>query len=280
MNNTEVTQDFADFPECFSVINNIMKQKNVKDFTTIVTPATVKGDNYLSLIYRFKVTGVKENGEKVEVNLIVKVPVQSKLFREKFSLGPLYRKEMYVYNVLLPTLCALQDTFSIPDVEKFRHIKCYRANAEENKEILILEDMSDKHFIMENRRESLSYNHLKVVLKNLASFHALSFVLKKVNPEKFLELARNIGGISDYSKEYTDYFEFARDRAIDIIDDPVLVDKVRAYGVDLYNKVEYYLNPNSVGPNSVMCHGDCWNNNMLFKVEVSNKLFKIYNVIN
>lgn len=263
--------DGVNIPEQYlGIISDVIKQKRIKEYSVNVSLASSKGENFLGLLYRLKVEGVTENGEETECNMILKIPFQSPIMRERFPLSEIYTREVNVYNIILPELSALQDEFDIPETERFLHVKCFRAYSKLLEEMLLLDDMVEKGFKLADRRKSLDIKHLKLALRSLASFHALSFVLKKRNPKRFLELAEYTGGISDYDKDYMYFFELSRDRAIKVMEDPLHIEKLQDYGVDMHKKLDYYLSPDTVGPYSVICHGDVWNNNLLFKSKVKN----------
>lgn len=263
--------DGIDIPgQYLGAISDVIKQKRIKEFSVSASYASSKGDNFFGLLYRLKVEGVSENGDETDFSLILKIPFQSPIMRERFPLSEIYTREVNVYNIILPELCALQEEFDVPKSERFHHVKCFRADSKLLEELLLLEDMVEKGFKLADRRRSLDIKHLKLLFKSLASFHALSFVLKKQNHKRFLELVEYTGGISDYDKDYMYFFELSRDRAIKAVEDPLHVEKLQDYGVDMHKKLDYYLSPDTVEPYSVICHGDVWNNNLLFKIEVKN----------
>lgn len=250
-----------------SVIRDVIGKENITNYTTFVTSASAKGENYIGLLFRIKITGLK-NGEKTELSLVLKIPPQSILMREKFPLEAVYIREVNVYNVLLPELCSLQDKFKVPQSERFVPVKCYRAESETFKEMILLEDMCVRGFRMMNRRESLDCKHLKLILKKLASYHALSFALKKDDPEKFKELSKMASGMEDYNPKFRYFLELSKNRAIEALDDPYMVKKITEWGAELVDKMAFFISPENVDPYSVMCHGDCWINNTLFRFEV------------
>lgn len=253
------------------VVGDVISKEGIRDFTIDPTFASGKGENYLGVLYGLDVNGVKENGEITGLKLILKIPLDSAIMREKAPIHKMYTREAYAYNILLPKLCAQQEKYLVPEAERFRHIKCYGADSEEFKEFIILDDMRAKDFRMANRRQSLSVNHLKLALKTLARFHALSFVFKKSNPEEFEEIGVKLGDLSDFNEGFTNYMEAMKSRALAVVEDPVLAEKLKDFDVSS-TKLGEYLDPKGISPYSVFCHGDCWNNNMLFKF----KVIKIY----
>lgn len=267
MNNKE---EVIEYPSEFieNMISDVIKKEKFKEFTTKVTAASSLGENFLGLLCRISVTGKKENGETSKLSLVLKVPPQNDLLREKFPVEPLYVKEVFVYNIMLPGLCALEDKYNVPASERFQKIKSFRASSEQNKEFLVLQDMREEGFRMANRREGLGVKHLKLVLRSMASFHALSFVLKKLNPEKFLEFANNSGGLKGY-ESFAEFLVLARERALAVLEDKVVAEKATVFTADIMHKLDMYTLPDAAEPYTVLCHGDFWNNNLLFKFEVN-----------
>lgn len=262
-------EELSEYPcEYFeSVINDVIKEENIKDFKLSVSNASGIGENYLGIICRIKVTGKKDNEENTNLSLIMKIPPQSELLREKFPMEPIYIKEVFVYNTMLPELCALEEKYSIPKSERFQRVKCFKASSEQSKEYLVLQDMREEGFRMANRRESLGLKHLKLVLKSMASFHALSFVFKKDHPERFLEFANNSGGLKNFDA-FKPFMELARQKALSGIADKAILERADKFTANMTDVVDMYVDPESAGQYNVLCHGDFWNNNLLFKFEV------------
>jgi len=261
-------EELLEFPcEYFeSVINDVIKQENIKDFTFSVTSASGKGENYMGVICRIRVTGKKENGENTKLSIIMKIPPQSAMLREKFPMEPVYIKEVFVYNTMLPELCALEEKYNVPKSERFQRVKCFKASSEQSKEYLVLQDIREEGFRMANRRETLGPKHLKLVLKSMASFHALSFVFKRDNPETFLEFVNSPGGLKNF-ETLKPFMEVARQKALGGIADKAILERVDKFTANMADVVDMYVDPESAGQYNVLCHGDFWNNNLLFKFE-------------
>lgn len=71
--------------------------------------------------------------------------------------------------------------------------KCYSTITEAPAESLLLEDLSVRGFkIIDRYSEETSADHVYLIMKALAKFHAISFALKDQQPKQFVELASKL----------------------------------------------------------------------------------------
>ncbi|XP_039753345.1 uncharacterized protein LOC120628792 [Pararge aegeria] len=118
-----------------------------------------------------------------------------------------------------------------------------------------------------DRFQKIDFAHTSLVLKNLAKLHALSFALQKLYPDDF-EMIRNLcakdiqyADLESIPKCLISYYK----SSINVISKPVAKAKLE----DITPNILALLNKCSAPvPNySTICHGDCWNNNILFKYQ-------------
>lgn len=138
-------------------------------------PGSGRGDNYTSMLYRVQAKGRKKlkNDEwiKYECAIIYKILPESKKHREAFKSELLFRNEVAFYKYVWPVLDRLQSN----DRRVFGGVpKIYAARAD----LIAMEDLRERGFKMADRRKGLEVENLKLVLKALAGFHALSLTLK------------------------------------------------------------------------------------------------------
>lgn len=102
---------------------------------------------------------------------------------------------LYVYAQVLPFLREFEQSKSVSaDEAGFNEYpKCFRSVSEDPSECLLLEDLSDRGFnIVDRYSDDVTADHVYLVLRALAKFHAISFALKDQQPEKFMALASKL----------------------------------------------------------------------------------------
>lgn len=150
---------------------------------------------------------------------------------------------------------------------------CYSVIDEECHETLLLEDMKEKGFqMLDYRKEEITIEHAILVFSALGKYHALSFALRDKNPQKFKEICENVPDVlfDDSNEPVKQYFETFK---------PLIYGTVKEDEKDLRKKLENIYEPSVFQPTrkcvdgsfaepfSVICHGDCWTNNILFKYD-------------
>ncbi|XP_015432514.1 PREDICTED: uncharacterized protein LOC107188693 [Dufourea novaeangliae] len=258
-------------------------ESNVKINSLEEEPGSGRGDNYTSMLYRIRAKGQKHSettGEWInyERAIIYKVLPQSREHREAFKSELLFRNEVAFYTYAWPTLNKLQTT----DGNVFNGVaKIYAARID----LIAMEDLRERGFKMADRRKGLEIDHLKRALKALAGFHALSLTLRETRPEEFARLTDPDGnhGIrevlfrTENEDWYRQYYQEAAKSAIEMVSEG-LSTHMEPKRTEIMGKLRAFLEDDVFfrtmsevaavrGPLTVICHGDCWTNNILFKDE-------------
>lgn len=136
-----------------------------------------KGDNFLGEIVRVLVSYTLRgfSAEVKMVSLIIKVldhDQSNGVFLKEMNV---YSKESYCYETVLPLL---------GEIAKNRRFgpKCYYTQ-EHPQRLIVMADLKAAGFVMKNRQIGMDYEHCKLALERLASFHAASMVLADRQPE-------------------------------------------------------------------------------------------------
>lgn len=98
---------------------------------------------------------------------------------------------------------------------------CYKSITTEPTESLFFEDMNLSEYVMIDKDE-LTSEHVYVVMRTLAKFHAISFALKDQEPEKFAELLNGLNEIFFVRGEnsvFADQINYAQTIAFNCITD-------------------------------------------------------------
>ncbi|XP_034934193.1 uncharacterized protein [Chelonus insularis] len=253
-------------------------------------PGSKRGDNYTSMLYRLRVNGRKrlKINEWIpwDTSLIYKVLPESKARRDAYKSELLFRNEVAFYNRVWPALNELQKKKKV-----FNGIvKVYMAKSN----LIIMEDLKRKGYVMADRRKGLELNRLKLVLKALAGFHALSLALRELRSEVFKQLTDENNnenateGLfrSENEDWYRNYYRVAAKNAIVMVSEALPADQEQKRN-NILEKLESFLHEDvffrsmcelasSQGPFTVFCHGDCWTNNFLFSNDSETHSEKVY----
>ncbi|XP_063394572.1 uncharacterized protein LOC134679544 [Cydia fagiglandana] len=245
--------------------------KGINDFKYHVDTISGKGDNYIANLFRVIIKDTED--ETNSVNVIVKTLINTAR-QETFS--ELHKREVKVYKKVLPLFKRIQEV--INDDDRVIFPDCLLSSIEDEQEILILEDMQDKGFVMSDKVakfESLTFDEIKSILKELAKFHAISLICEKQEPEEFQKLQKKFKDLmfdnrflnkSNLRKYFVDSFQMS----LKVVEDIELKKSLEQIGTRLIELLGLYTTPKKF---NVLCHGDCWVNNVLFKkMENGNRL--------
>lgn len=257
---------------------------------------TNKGDNYNGIVYtatgKLKVQ-TDENGnarDATALKLVVKVAPQSALRREQFHIRACFMREIKMYTEVLTMFRDFQEACGVaPEANGFFEFPGFcRAIDSELSEALIFKDLREEGFVMYDRLKAPTFEHVRLVMNAIGKFHGLSFALRVSEelrtgpdiaitnrntskqdqlPEK-LEQCNDLPEIfmNDMNKcrSYVDNFSGIICGLLD--DDAELKKKVEKllYG-NFVGEILDSVSPEAAGQYAVICHGDCWNNNILFR---------------
>lgn len=252
--------------------------------------ASSQGDGFIGVIYRVTLSGVQTRDgvahADTELQLIVKLP-PTKPIRRQFAMKQ-FEREIYVYAELLPAFAAFQLQHGVKPGQVGFHAapRCYHANYDEaaDQAVLVLEDLTASGYAMENKSVSLKFEYARAVLEKLAEFHGISLAMKQQCPEKF-DRFRQLGDVMTavlHESESAGFmFKIQQknvERALQTLDasETALADKVQRFAGESMENPDRY-DGEAAEPYSVVTHGDCWVNNVMFKHQVSSNGSLIHN---
>ncbi|XP_037932151.1 uncharacterized protein LOC119666944, partial [Teleopsis dalmanni] len=244
------------------------------EYSYNIKKASAKGDNYIGEVFRIFVE-VNANRDK-QFKLILKLPPQNLIRRKQFFARPCFLRESLAYEEFLPIVNTFQITKGILPINPqsfHEYAECYYTLTDEMNEAIFMEDLCDKNFDIFNRFEQLTMDHVTLVLRIYAKLHAVSFAIKDQKPELF-EKFRDIKDIFQQRKDDSQlavYFEELKKSTLACVyeNDKSHWNKLHEY----FEKSTFFelilplIDGKLNEPHAVICHGDCWNNNIMFKHE-------------
>ncbi|XP_055615685.1 uncharacterized protein LOC129761880 isoform X2 [Toxorhynchites rutilus septentrionalis] len=248
---------------------------NSDDVSITLSAGSAKGDNYIGIVFRARVECRQTGKHK---NIIVKLPPQSEARRNQFFARPSFEREICFYTEIYPMMVKfqLEKGIELDDGTNggFNQIpRCLRTSLVEREEAIFMTDLKEAGFDMFDRHQLQGIEHHRLLVKTLGRFHAISFALKDQQPEL---IAPYQGMMELFATREDDgsldtWFTMLIERTLGTLDEqeePEVYSKTKAALEGKFMDMIIDLTKGeNAEPYAVICHGDCWNNNMLFKSE-------------
>ncbi|XP_075217411.1 uncharacterized protein LOC142322335 [Lycorma delicatula] len=234
---------------------NILSVESIK-----VDNPVPKGNNGSCLIHRVQAEyKVKGKNDLQKISLYLKVPTKSGVHEFVANKG-VYVKETQIYNELIPKY---KSVFG----DKWPNILPKSFYSTEY-EVVILEDLVEKGYVMGDKVKQLSFEESALALKSLAIYHAASVKLYETEPE----LIRKCGTETFFREDMKDFFSgmingFIHKGADECEKRSELkkyVNSIRKVAENVFDELIEISKPKENEFN-VLNHGDYWTNNLMFK---------------
>lgn len=181
--------------------------------------------------------------------------------------GEIFEREIKTFFLVLPSLHSLIRSASPENYQPFSPNALYTANGHPSYAI-VMEDLKAQGFKMAERTSGLDMNHCLLVMRQLGGYHAVSVVLQEKEPEHVryfhdsLYDKNALGNIEQFFKnniqnlanevgKWPEYKERFYDKLLK------LADNAYTQFIGSLKRKEDEFN--------VLCHGDLWFNNMMFR---------------
>ncbi|XP_042223023.1 uncharacterized protein LOC121867237 [Homarus americanus] len=245
------------------------KGSNAQLISWKVEDFTIKGDNYACVVTSIKVT-YRQGGSEHKATYVAKCnPCRQHATLDEF-VHMAFEKEAGFYQDLLPLLNT--ELIRIKH-EPLRVAQCHFVHLVKGEEVIILGDLRLEAFKMFSRQKGMDKAHSILVLKELATLHAASLLVKAKTPEdldvRYKYLQKDLSSLTDNENDKPTMFQkFALMSAR-------MIEKIGGYNNVVEWLKDFGPKANDVfkeqvkktPPFDVLCHGDCWNNNILFRYD-------------
>lgn len=258
-----------------ALIADIAKSQGFTEYKTVCSAGSNHGDNYLGVLTAVTLSGIRNNNSNEgedKLHLLCKLAPSNASRRQKFHSPDVFRREALMYNKILPLFAEFQREKGLTENEGFiAYPKCYVAIADEKTDqlVVIMEDLRPKGFAMFPKQQTVPADHSYRVIEQLAKFHAVSFALKQQRPEVYEDLKQ----CNDIMLEFFNSGSTAQTIRMSIEKDITLLDDKRQIEImeELKENLEDIFHSchadGACEPFGVIGHGDCHNNNILYRYE-------------
>lgn len=245
-----------------SVIANVASHNSLCDWKYTVRNFESIGQNYFGVLIPIVLTGNRDDGE-TNLHMVLKLAPTDERYRVSGALTSFFSREIYFYSILLAVYNKLQSAF--PRFTPFISPDCYYFCKEYCREVIAIQDMSVQGYKTYTRK-FLTYEHIIVSLTELAKFHALSFILKMKYSNIYEEVVKVCQPLKEKTnKRFMNILENRLDKAMLHFKDTKYITLLN----NLRNHYVNYIEMIAVAvKGTVICHGDIWKENVLYKYEV------------
>ncbi|XP_071533071.1 uncharacterized protein [Panulirus ornatus] len=233
-----------------------------------VNDFTKKGDNYACIVTSVVVQYTLE-GAHQEKTYVAKMNRNFSLTSMDDMMNPVFVREGTCFLEIVPRMNKLLEEIGFPVIGT---AKIHSCSYEKGKEVLLLEDLRARNFKMYDRRRGMDAPHAKLVLKELGKLHAASLLLERTLPThditKTWEVFTDAWKTDENARRLFESIICSQLEGAATIMEKVpnyefvvkWIRKNKEHAVDIF--LEYYSN---TFQHMVLVHGDCWNNNLLFR---------------
>lgn len=255
------------------LVNDIAKSEGFNEFSTELQPGSNHGDNFLGVMTSVTISGARNNNGSLaddKLHLLCKLAPENPTRRKEFQSVVVFEREALMYNKILPLLTEFQREKGLSVTEGFNaYPKCYVAIADEANDqfVVIMEDLRPKGFTMWPKQQPSTVKQMFCVMEQLGKLHGVSFALKDQQPEVYNRLKDVKDLIRNFFKNegMLHIMNVSMDRAIASLTNPEhqkIMEEMKANGVQIHFDC---LDDGVCEPFGAITHGDCWNNNILYR---------------
>lgn len=198
------------------LLDQIVKESGIHDYSLDIKRGSEVGDGFLS---ELSCITIFENDSDKKLNILCKVAPLNENRRKEFFSNVVFNRESYFYNKLMPTFAKFQDEKNLPKNAQFQaYPKCFSAISDDESEhyVIIMEDLRPQGFKMWNKATAVPIENMRLAMRELGKFHALSIAMKDQRPNEFAEFKKltDLSEIFFQSNNMQGMFDASFDRAI------------------------------------------------------------------
>ncbi|XP_053657724.1 uncharacterized protein LOC128706808 [Anopheles marshallii] len=230
-----------------------------------------KGDGFVGQMFKATIS----EGDRHEVYLC-KIPPLDDDRREQFGSMTAFAREVLVYDRFLPTIYEYQREKGIrsPEDGGFFHTpRCYYAHCNEvaQESVIIMEDLRLREFRLWNKHKIIDYDHAALFMTHLGRLHAISLAMKRDQPERFeqFKLSNPFDPMLTADGPFRNMILSQLQMVIDALDEQDTVERAKMEQLkeEVFDELLRCGTAQLAEPYTVVGHGDCWTNNMMFRYE-------------
>ncbi|XP_049878738.1 uncharacterized protein LOC126375689 [Pectinophora gossypiella] len=219
-------------------------------------------DNYMATVKR--ITAEKDGNT---FKMVAKIASSVEQLRMAMNTAMAFRNESVMYTEVFPKFTDLEITAGVPKSERLRYAACYGCLLEEPNEVILLEDLKESNYVILDKSKSLENEAIKLILKNFARLHSLSFALMHIDPQTYTEFKGKVIDIWQAGpniEQMTTFLVELETELLGILDDEKYRRPFRGLISNMFALSKKYQEHEKY---SVIIQGDPWTNNIMFQLQ-------------
>ncbi|EDW19510.1 uncharacterized protein LOC6583364 [Drosophila mojavensis] len=279
---TTAANQYVEDIEC---LRKLFRSKNLTKFSIgqiSCSAGSSSGDNYMSLVKRVTIhdaAAAESATATASCSVIIKRQIASISRRQLYRCGEAFTNEINVYQHVVPLLCRYSQQPLFPQC----HIASHTDGSPSGEPIIVLQDLKALGFRMMNRLAGLDLRHCLLVMKKLAQLHAASLAAQHLESAHFAEQCAHMSEIV-YCPDAADFYSRILDTSVQQALDSLNASNADGYlsapirlieqlQPKLFGQLHQSINAAAATPLSVICHGDLWLNNLMFRSQPEEVIF-------
>ncbi|XP_017886631.1 uncharacterized protein LOC108628911 [Ceratina calcarata] len=268
------TEQILKEEECFEIIQKKLHRDAMHDFSLIgyeVIPID-EVNGFMGQYFTLKAT-VASEFETKNINFFTKLPPPATSPQYDFiqQYGS-FKKEVALYTTLFPEV--LTDTVGVGGKKSYIP-ECFLGIEDD---VIVLEDMGHNGYEMTDKLKPFDLDHCQILMRTLARFHAKSIIFEELYQKSLQDefshcMEETLWPLKEGRSK--SMFDAAVKGIVSLINMmPGLKEEEREkFTVKVIDMCVDHANKllPSIKHKNVLCHGDLWANNILFKYDVDEK---------
>ncbi|XP_072377280.1 uncharacterized protein [Diabrotica undecimpunctata] len=246
-----------------SWVIQFLQDQKYEDYQIEFNGKPDKDTGYMSDIIFLTVKCTHSNEEK-----FLHVVLKHDFNQQRETVKNAFIIETLIYHTVLPTFRTFELRKNVEDVFDSAPKYFYSLN-DKNAQVILIENVTNKGYRMHDRRKAFDMDHCKLILREYGKLHAISFAFRDQHPEEFKDLCKRFPDIHAIFAAQNDMQEYVKSRieemanVLKMTGDVELSVRLEAELEDAFKIEDKEIR--AVDGQDVICHGDNWNNNYMFK---------------
>lgn len=232
------------------------------------------GDGFMAAMFAVTLHGPRRDASDATIvrddslDLICKLLPESKVRQEQFQMKLIFEREVHIYRTVLPMLREFQLANGLSEADGFFAFpRCYAAVADEatNDYAIIMHNLRTSGYALWDKLTPMPVANARLLFEQLGRLHGVSLVLRAQRPELFAQIRALDDHMLVVLQAWRSMCDSSFNQAIRYLERPEhkrIMQQARDNWQEMLTRL---VSGEAAEPFSVMGHGDCWNNNMMFE---------------